>query len=377
MPKKEDCTRYLPTINFLCNKLGVDFNKVDFKDNSKEYVSATIVCLEEPINFSITLDCYEGFPEVSLEIKDINSPIVHYFSIHNKNETFSERWIDKCLAELNSKKNKLEYYVNKYGFKIGSDYGVSPHGSNSFVRDLRGLLSQNPKIIYVLKIMHIREDDYYRAFSYGIFDFKNNEWIIYPYCGSLDSGGGWISEGIIKKEIEAVKECYNVKIIELNEDLDLFCRFFNVNLDKIDFNFNDLEFISSFKHEGEKIAHHINLKEYFDAIRLMRILIDSMCKELIKKEKLEYDYTKNDKLQSIFNFLCSKTILSTIYIKYLELFLLIANQAQHNLTKQFWYFFEEVENKNEFLLSSLYVGKILVNYLDRKLNPTKNKGIIK
>ena len=367
----KELDEYLNIVNYLCERLNFPKDKLKIDNKS---VNEQFVCYfsldDSPISFDLILDSYPKF-NVFLTIIDKYSPKQHYFSLDGAN--FNERWIDRVKFNLDKLNGTLDYYVE--WSRVQSDWGISMHGANAFIRDLRGLLRLN-ETIHILKIMHIREDDNYRAFSYGIFDYKNNEWLIYPYCGSLDSGGGHVAYSYIETITKELSKKAKFNLIELTLDANDFKEKLNIKKEfineynSLNYSFSELSFIKTSPNWAKEILDNIEKDEFIKALRDMRILINDQCKEIIRKSKLTYDFQKNDKILSIYTFLIKEGVTSSFYLKYFESFLNIANNANHALPENFWKDFKngEIYDKNEVLLSTLYLGKIIIVYLDSVLD---------
>lgn len=233
-------------------------------------------------------------------------------------------------------------------------------GERSFERDLMGLISRNPEIIHIMKIKHIREGDNYRSFSYGIFDFLNNEWIIYPSCSGQDSGGASSSEHNIMKLIKNAEETTKINLIEKYMREDEFYAYFEIDRRHLEIDFGDLNYLYNFKEKGKLIFNLIHSRKLIDAIAEMRKVIEGMLNMAIEENNLK----EKDKIKDKYYLLVSEKILSKDYSSYLETFLRLANPASHRIEEDFWKQFPDVYNKFYFISNGINLGITLIKYLD-------------
>lgn len=352
-------TNFVNIVDFICMKMSLEKDRIiiDIDYEKNDYLTARYD--NEFNGFSLYLYFFKENMTVDFSIYSEKTPRHHEYSL-GKTEIFSLRWIEKCLADIETKKKSLDYYMTelKY-FKIEDE----SRAEYSFERDLMGLCSKEPKTIHIMKAMHIRDGDNYRAFSYGIYDFLNKEWIIYPYCSGLDSGGAFGSEKRIRKLIDKAKKYSRINLIEIYMKRKEFYEYFEIDKGDLIIDFRDLTYLSNFKEKGEHIFNLIHSKKLVDALSEMRRVIDEQLNTIIKINKLE----EKDKLKDKYYLLVTKKILSKDYISYLDSFLRLGNAAHHRTEETFWTQFPDVENKPYFLANGLSLGITMIRYLDAKV----------
>ncbi|MCW4010630.1 MAG: hypothetical protein NWF05_08425 [Candidatus Bathyarchaeota archaeon] len=206
------------------------------------------------------------------------------------------------------------------------------------------MLQQDKVLIY--KFRHIDPPSGYltRFFSFGVWvnTLKNPPfWVIFPnFCG-LDSGRGFSTYKKFGSLISMLKEKLEVEIRNFDiqyEELDTFllghatsfnsiCR--EHDLYNIFYYNGPIRVLKGSEKEFDKFKERLQNKEYPQALRDLRALVQQAEENLVKLKELDYSKIKEPDVNKLASFLVEEGIIDGRLRSWFQAFTSIANIASH------------------------------------------------
>lgn len=241
-----------------------------------------------------------------------------------------------------------------------------------------GILGTQKDKVLIYRFRHIRREDLYRSFSYAVH-FKPEQgvhafWVVFPHTCGLDSGGALSSYKHFENLIEMIGQKLDVEIKTYDveyEELDSFLLMNSYSFFRM-WRKGVLEMIHDFYEPGDvlegseteydKFIERLKEKEYAQALRDLRALVQQAQENVAKLKNIDYSSISNPNINNLAHLLIKKKKLNGRLKPWFEAFSSIANIASHRdfPTKQ--------DMKNNVLrtriLLTFYLGLQLFKELD-------------
>lgn len=231
---------FIEFVRIFSNELGFTFDEFSFNTEETKISESNLVVYYEA-EYSKNNNHVELFVEFvkdnntksvidsrySLTIGFFNTPAVFYFSYKMGDTNIPyilDRWLSKCLMEINeNKRTTFEYYFSDSPYINYGVEGASGTTADLFKISLFGSLSTiDVKKIWIARIRHISKGDLYRSFSYAILPQGLVDWLIFPNSVGLDSGGGRAGYEQIEKSIQEAQTLGEIRIIDIDASIEEF-----------------------------------------------------------------------------------------------------------------------------------------------------------
>ena len=312
----------------------------------------------------------------SLTIGFSDTPAVFYFSYKMGDTNIPyilDRWLSKCLIEINElKRTTFEYYFSDSPYINYGVEGVSGTTADLFKIAIFGSLSTiNVKKMWIARIRHISKGDLYRSFSYAILPHGLVDWLIFPDSVGLDSGGGRAGYEQIENSIKEAQTVGDIRIIDIDASIEEFQQKFKYlytddynphNMDslheKVSRMKNNDDKLNVFLSEIRRIDKEVEKQEYLLALRGMRALIESLCKHICRVKNIEIK-AENPKINDLSSALVQNEILDPHIKIWFNAFYSIANEAAHEIDSSNVFKIDH-EIKKDLLSTTIKLGEHLI-----------------
>jgi len=245
-----------------------------------------------------------------------------------------------------------------------------------------GILATQESKVLIYRFRHLRRGDLYRSFSYAVHVNPKkgmNFWVVFPDNCGLDSGGAYHSYRhfenliqMIRRKLEVEVRTYDVEY----EELDRFLlrraeSFFSILRE------DSLEMLYRFSQPSkvledseaqyEKFIERLEAKEYAQALRDLRALVQQAQENVAKLKNLDYSGISKPDVNKLASFLIKKKQLDGRLRPWFNAFASIANIASHRdfPTKQ------DMQDSilRTRILLAFYLGIQLLMELDAVVRP--------
>ena len=298
---------------------------------------------------------------------------VDYIKKHPK---FLSRWCSWAIFNFRQTHQKADLHSLFYHAEVVvwgfPNYGADEEASLLF----HGILGTQKGKVLIYRFRHIRLGDLYRSFSHAVF-FKPRArgfWVVFPDTCGLDSGGAYSSYVHFEKLIQMIGQKLDVEIRTYDveyEELDSFLlmnsySFFRMSrkgvLEMIHDFYEPRDVLEGSEVEYDKFIESLKEKEYAQALRDLRALVQQAQENVAKLKNIDYSSISNPNINKLAHLLIKKKQLNGRLKPWFEAFSSIANIASHRdfPTKQ--------DMKNSVLrtriLLTFYLGLQLFKELD-------------
>ena len=380
---------FIEFVMILSNELDFTFNNFTF-DTSESKISGSRLVVYYHAKYFENDNHARLFVEIvkdentkniihsrySLTVGFSDTPAIFYFS-HKMGDTkipsLLDRWLSKCLIEINElKRTTFEYYFSDSPYINYGVEGASGTTADLFEIALFGSLSTiDVKKMWIARIRHISKGDLYRSFSYAILPHGLVDWLIFPDSVGLDSGGGRAGYEQIENSIKEAQRVGDIRIIDIDASIEEFKQKFKYlyaddfnphNIDslhkKVSRMENNDDKIDNFLSEIRRIDEEIEKQEYLLALRDMRALIESLCKYICRIKSIEIE-SENPNINNLSSALVENDILDPHIKVWFNAFYSIANEAAHEIDSSNVFKMDH-EIKNDLLSTTIKLGEHLV-----------------
>lgn len=270
---------------------------------------------------------------------------ITYLRAHSN---FLSRWAAWALFNFNLKHNRvdLESLFHDVDIRV---YGLPGYNTPSMAEAeilFRGLLSTQRNKLIVFRFRHIEKPYLLRDFSYAILvdiDRSPPYWVFLPQFAGLDSGGSHSAYRQIEGLIEVAKKKLDVEMRKYDIEYDKLDRFLlkhesgfysiirDDNLEQL----YDLVLppsspcLEELEGQYKKFLERFENKEYPQALRDLRALIQQAQENLAKSKKIDISHIRDPDVNKLAGLLIQNRVIDGRLQPWFHAFSSIANMAAH------------------------------------------------
>ena len=305
---------------------------------------------------------------------------IDYLKLH---PSFLSRWVAWAMFNFRQAHERIDLFSLFQDCTIRI-YGI-PQYSHPAEQEceilFKGIIAVQKNKLFVYKFRHIRDGDRYRSFSYAIrVDAGRSPpyWVFFANQSGLDSGGAGGTYFAFEDMINWAKEKLEVEITNIDvkyEELERFLLESKSGFDSIlrDDNLRDLfrfadpsNVLDGCDAEYEKFQQRINAKEYPQALRELRALVQQAEENVAKMKSVDVSRIGELNVNNLAVALIKEKVIDGKLSPWFLAFSSIANIAAHRNypTKK------DLENWTirRRILLTLYLGRQLLEELENTLD---------
>lgn len=241
----------------------------------------------------------------------------------------------------------------------------------------RGILEAQKRKLFIYKFRHIKEEALYRSFSYAVrVDLECGPpfWIFFPNTCGIDSGGAMHTYIYFERLINLARSKLEVEVKRFDieyEELESFLLRKAYSFESIirENNLQDLYRFSSpmtvlegSEAEYEKFLRRLKAKEYPQALRDLRALVQQAEENAAKKKNIDPSKIAAPNVNKLAMLLINEKQLEGRLYPWFQAFTAIANIASHrNFPTK-----EELKDHTlrKRILLTIYLGRQLLEELE-------------
>lgn len=290
---------------------------------------------------------------------------------------FLSRWVSWALFNFRHKHQKVDLQ-SIFHDTIIRVYGVPRHTARQEAELLfRGILEAQKCKLFIYKFMHIRRGDRYRSFSYAVrvdLEYPAPFWVFFPDTCGIDSGGAMRTYKHFEKLITLARSKLEVEVKRFDveyEELEGYLLRNSYGFESI-IRQNEPEDLFTFscpptvlkgaEAEHEKFLKRLNAKEYPQALRDLRALVQQAEENVAKKKNIDSSKITSPNVNKLAAFLVREKQLDGRLYPWFQAFTAIANLASHrNFPTN-----EELKDHTlrKRILLTIYLGEQLLQELE-------------
>jgi hypothetical protein len=274
--------------------------------------------------------------------------------------SFLCRWAAWAVSNFNKKHNPvdLESIFNESTIRVYGFPGYSEPGEAELKILSNGILNLQKSKVLIYKFRHVDPPSGYliRSFSYAIWVTIPDShcfWVFFPDLSSLDSGRAYRTYKLVDKLLEMLNTKLEVEIHPIDIDYELLETFlasheetFSSSIFKEEADMDDTDFFDNeppviiengLSIPFENIKRRFQNREYPEALRNLRALVQQAEEDLAKAKGLDYSEIKEPTINKLASFLCEKKVIDGQLIPWFNAFTSLANPAAHKIfpTKEY------------------------------------------
>ncbi|UCE16167.1 MAG: hypothetical protein JSV12_00670 [Candidatus Bathyarchaeota archaeon] len=361
------------------SKLGLDYTAHTESAKGFDFHLRTVTENEDPtkgeMRASLTICFKEGVSPYHFHEN------IDYIKRHSN---FLSRWVSWTIFNFRQihQKVSLETLFHDMVVRV---YGTPKYSSPAEEEAellFHGILATQESKVLIYRFRHIRRGDLYRSFSYAVHVNPKkgmNFWVVFPDNSGLDSGGAYHSYlhfenliQMIRRKLEVEVRTYDVEYDELDRFLlrraESFFSIFREDSLDILYRFSQpSKVLEGSEAQYEKFTDRLEAKEYAQALRDLRALVQQAQENVAKLKNLDYSSLSRQNIHNLADFLIRKKQLDGRLLPWFDAFASIANIASHRdfPTKQDM---QDFTLRTRILLT-FYLGIQLLQELDAIVRP--------
>jgi hypothetical protein len=245
----------------------------------------------------------------------------------------------------------------------------------------KGIIAVQTNKLFIYKFRHIRDGDRYRGFSYAIrvdADRSPPYWVFFANQSGLDSGGAGGTYYVFEDMINLAKKSLKVKITKIDVEYEQLERFLLERKSGFDsilrgddlhdlFRFADpSNVLEECDAEYEKFQQRLNAKEYPQALRELRALVQQAEENVARMKSVDLSKIGELNVNSLAAALIKAKVIDGKLSPWFQAFSSVSNIAAHrNFPTR-----TELENwtLRRRVLLTLYLGRQLLEELENALD---------
>jgi hypothetical protein len=320
-------------------RIGLDYSaQLYVKEQSFDFHLRTETEDEDPTQGEMTASLNVSFME------EVNPYFFHENIDYIKGHpNFLSRWVSWALFNFRQEHQKIDLQ-SLFHDTIIRVYGMSTYTAEQEAELLfRGIGASQKRKLFIYKFRHIRQEDRYRSFSYAVrVDLYHSPfWVFFPNTCGIDSGGAMQTYEHFEKLISLVKSKLEVEVKRFDidyEELEGFLLRNSCGLESITREIS-LQDIYTFSYprtvlegsetEYKKFLQRLSAKEYPQALRDLRALVQQAEENVAKKKNIDSSRIISPNVNKLAALLIEEKQLEGRLYPWFQAFTAIANIASH------------------------------------------------
>ena len=309
-----------------------------------------------------------------------------------RHSNFLSRWSSWAIFNCRQRHQKVNL-KSLFHDEIVRIYGVPRYSSTAEEEAtllFHGALATQDSKVLVYKFRHISKGDLYRSFSYAFYvnpKTGTRFWVVFPRNCGLDSGGAYRTYQHFEKLIKMIRQKLDVEIkrydVEYDELESFLLRnadsFFSIyREDALDFPYRfsrPSKVLEGSEKQYEKFIEGYEEKEYAQAMRDLRALVQQAQENVAKFKNLDYSNISEPNINKLASFLIKRKQLEGRLQPWFGAFASVANIASHKDFPSMKDMQNDIIRKR--VLLTFYLGVQLITELDAIVRPKFKLRVMK